>query len=172
MRVVGSQILGHNLKCEGISSSSNLDRRSMNGRTGARLLHWLGSAEAERHGCHGRQFEGAQAHPIGHQTLIWFFLRNLGYERNLFCLLTMVELGHKRRSMGRWLRWRLAVVRSSSSEVLASRSSPTFSSWPPLASRPVQRLQLVTNSSNLVAARVWQVLGLAGENPMNTGDYL
>jgi hypothetical protein len=74
--------------------------------------------------------------------------------------------------MGRWLRRRLAVVRSSSGEALASRSSPTFSSWPPLASRPVQRLQLVTNSSNLVAARVWQVLGLAGENPMNTGDYL
>jgi hypothetical protein len=32
---------------------SNLGRRSMNGWSGARLLPWLGSAEAERRGCHG-----------------------------------------------------------------------------------------------------------------------
>jgi hypothetical protein len=161
MGVVGSQIFGHDLKCEGVSSSSNLGRRSMNGRPGSCLLPWLGSAEAEHHGHHGRWLEGAQARPIGHQTPIRFFLRVLGYERNLFCPLTTVEPDHKRQSMGRCRRRRLAVVRSSSS-----------SSWPLLASRPVQWLQSATNSSNLVVARVRQVLGLAGENLMNTGHYL
>jgi hypothetical protein len=63
-------------------------------------------------------------------------------------------------------------VRSSSDEASASRSSPTSSSWPPLASRLVQWLQSAMNSSNLVAARVQRVLGLAGENPMNTCHYL
>jgi hypothetical protein len=37
-------------------------------------------------------------------------------------------------------------------------------SWPSLASRLVQWLQLATNSSNLVAARVWQVSSFAGQN--------
>jgi hypothetical protein len=101
MRAVGSQIFSHDLKCEGVSSGSNLGRRSTNGRPGALLLPWLGSAEAERRGRHDRRLEGAQARPIGHQTLIRFFLRDLGYERNLFCPLTVVEPGHKRRSMGR-----------------------------------------------------------------------
>jgi hypothetical protein len=66
----------------------------------------------------------------------------------------------------------LAAVRSSSGEAPTSRSSPTSSSWPPLASRPVQWLQSVMNSSNLVAARVRRVSGLAGEKSMNTGHYL
>jgi hypothetical protein len=65
-----------------------------------------------------------------------------------------------------------AAVRSSSGEDPASRSSPMSSSWPPLASTLVQWLQSVTNSSNLVAARVRRVSGLAGENPMNMGHYL
>jgi hypothetical protein len=55
MRVVGSHIFGHDLKCEGVSSGSNLGRRSTNGRLGAGLLPWLGSAEAEHRGCHGRR---------------------------------------------------------------------------------------------------------------------
>jgi hypothetical protein len=135
--VVGSQIFGHDLKREGVSSGSNLGRRSTNGRPGARLLPFLGSAKAEHRGRHGRRLEGAQARPIGHQTPIQFFLCNLGYERNLFCPLTAVEPGHKRRSSG---RRRLAAVRSSFGEAPAS-SSPTSSSWPPLTSRPVQWLQ-------------------------------
>jgi hypothetical protein len=49
-----------------------------------------------------------------------------------------------------------------SDALLASRSSPKSSSWPPLASRPVQRLQSVTNSLNLVAARVRWVLSFVG----------
>jgi hypothetical protein len=57
---------------------SNPGRQSTNGRPGAHLLPWLSSTEAERHGCHGHRLEGAQAHPIGHQTLIRFFLRDLG----------------------------------------------------------------------------------------------
>jgi hypothetical protein len=65
-----------------------------------------------------------------------------------------------------------AAVRPSSSEALASRCSPMSSSWPPLAARPVHWLQSATNSSNLVAARVRRVLGLAGENLMNTSHYL
>jgi hypothetical protein len=142
---------------------SNPGRRSMNGRPGAHLLPWLGLIEAERRGHRGRRLEGAQAHPIGHQTLIRFFLRDLGYERNLFCPLTAVKLGHKRWSMGRQLGLWLAVVRSSSGEAPTSRSSPTSSSWPLLASRPVQWLQSATNSSNLVAARVRRVLSFAGK---------
>jgi hypothetical protein len=55
-----------------------------------------------------------------------------------------------------------AAVRSFSGEALASRSSPTSSSWPPLASRPVQWLQSATNNSNLVAARVRRVSRFAG----------
>jgi hypothetical protein len=172
MRAIGSHIFGHDLKCEGVSSGSNLSRRSTNGQPSARLLPWLGSVEAERRGHHGHWLEGAQARPIGHQTPIRFFLHDIGYERNLFCPLTAVELGHKRRSTGRRLRRRLAVVRSSSGEAPTSRSSPTSSSWAPLASRPVQWLQSVTNSSNFVAARVQRVSSLASKNPMNMGHYL
>jgi hypothetical protein len=84
----------------------------------------------------------------------------------------MAEQGHKRRSMGRRLKRRLVAVRSSSSEAPASRSSPMSSLWPPLSSSSVQWLQSVTNSSNLVAARVRRGLGLAGENRMNAGHYL
>jgi hypothetical protein len=58
----------------------------------------------------------------------------------------------------------VAVVRSFSDEAPASRSSPMSSSWPPLASKPVQWLQSVTKSSNLVVARVWRVLTFAGKN--------
>jgi hypothetical protein len=144
---------------------SNPDCRSTNGRPGARLLPWLGSTDAERHGCHGRWLEGAPARPIGHQTLIRFFLRVLGYGKNLFCPLTVTKPGHKRRSTGRLLGRRLAAVRSSSSEALASRSSPTSSSCPPLASRLVQWLQSAMNSSNLVAARVRRVLSFVSKNP-------
>jgi hypothetical protein len=104
MRAIGSQIFGHDLKCEGVSSGSNLGRRSTNGWPGARLLPWLGSAEVERHGRHSHRLEGALAHPIGHQTSIRFFLRDLGYKMNLFCPLRAEKPGHKRRSTGGWLR--------------------------------------------------------------------
>jgi hypothetical protein len=171
MRAVGSQIFGHDLKCEGVSSGSNLGPRSTNGRPRAHLLPWLGSAEAERRGRHGHRLEGAQARPIGHQTPIRFFLRDLGYERNLFFPLTSVEPGQKMRSMGRQLEHQLAVVRSSSVEAPTSRSTPTSSSWPSLASRPVQWLQSAMNSSNLMAPRVRQVLGLASGNLTNTDHY-
>jgi hypothetical protein len=65
-----------------------------------------------------------------------------------------------------------AAVRSSSGEASASRSFPSSSSWPTLASRPVQWLQLVMNSSNLVAARVQQVLSFVGKNPHHGMCYL
>jgi hypothetical protein len=100
MRVVISQIFGQDLKCEGVSSGSNLGRWSTNGWPGACLLPWLGSVEAESHGRQGHRLEGAQAHPIVHQTPIRFFLRDLGHERNLFCPLTAVGSGHKRWSGG------------------------------------------------------------------------
>jgi hypothetical protein len=101
MRAISSQIFGHDLKFEGVSSGSNLGRQSMNRWPATRLLPWLGSAEAERRGRHGRWLEGAQARPIGHQTPLRFFLRDLGYERNLFYPLTVVEPGHKRQLTGR-----------------------------------------------------------------------
>jgi hypothetical protein len=49
---------------------SNPGHLSMNGWPGAHLLPELSSAEAEHREHHGRWLEGAQAHPIGHQTLI------------------------------------------------------------------------------------------------------
>jgi hypothetical protein len=63
-------------------------------------------------------------------------------------------------------------VRSISGEALTSRSSPMSSSCPSLASRPVQWLQLATNSSNLVAARVGRVLSFVGKNPRHGVRYL
>jgi hypothetical protein len=90
----------------------------------------------------------------------------------MFYPLTTVETGHKRRSMGRWLRRRLVAVRCFSGEASTSRSSPTSSSWPPLASRQVHWLQSAINSSNLVAARVRQVLNFAGKNPCHGVRYL
>jgi hypothetical protein len=48
-------------------------------------------------------------------------------------------------------------------EAPASRSSQASSSWPPLASRSVQWLQSVMNSSNLVAARVRRISSFAGK---------
>jgi hypothetical protein len=151
---------------------SNPGRRSTNGWHGVCLLPWLGSTEAKRRRRHGRRLEGAQARPIGHQTPIRFFLRDLGYKRNLFYPLTAAKPGHKRRWTGRRLGQRLAAVRSSSGEAPASRSSPTSSSWPPLASRPVQFLQWASNSSNLVAARVRRVSSFAGKNPDHGMRYL
>jgi hypothetical protein len=143
-------------------------------------IRWLGGFFSDSMGwvtqgsgrCHGWWHGGAQARSTGHQKWWGFSLRDLDYERNLFCPLTAAEPIHKRRSTRRRLGRRLAAVRSSSGEVPASRSSPTSSSWPPLASRTVQWLQSVMNSSNLVAARVQQVSGIAGENLMNTGHYL
>jgi hypothetical protein len=151
---------------------SNPGHRSMNGWLGVCLLPWLGSTEVECRRRHGRRLEGAQARPIGPQTPIWFFLRDLGYERNLFYPLTVAKPGHKRQWTGRRLGRRLAAVRSSSGEAPTSRSSPTSSPWPPLASRPVQWLQWATNSSNLVAAKVRRVSSFAGKNPHHGMRYL
>jgi hypothetical protein len=53
-----------------------------------------------------------------------------------------------------------------------SRSSPTSSSWPPLASRLVKWLQSMMNSLNLVAARVRRVSSFAGKNPRYGVRYL
>jgi hypothetical protein len=55
----------------------------------------------------------------------------------------------------------LTMVNGRSGTLPASRSSSTPSSWPPLASRPIQWLQSMTFSSNLVAARVWRVSSFA-----------
>jgi hypothetical protein len=55
------------------------------------------------------------------------------------------------------LLWARATVSGGSGALPTSRSSSASSSWPPLASRLVQWLQSMMVSSNLVAARVWQV---------------
>jgi hypothetical protein len=65
-----------------------------------------------------------------------------------------------RRRLSLLRAWAMA---SDDSDALpASRSSSTPSLWPPLASRPVQWLQLMMFSSNLVAARVHWVSSFAG----------
>jgi hypothetical protein len=123
-------------------------------------------------GRHGHRLERVQAHSMVHQTPFLFFLHDIGYEMNLFYLLTTAEMDHKRRSKGRRLGQQLEVVRSFSGKAPALRSSPTSSSWPPLASRPVQWLKSATNSSNLVADRVRRVLSFAGKNPSYGVCYL
>jgi hypothetical protein len=67
----------------------------------------------------------------------------------------------------RWLVATALLLRSSgavhghSKVAPASRSSTTSSSWPTLASRPLQWLQSATNSLNLVAARARRVSSFA-----------
>jgi hypothetical protein len=151
---------------------SNLDRRSMNGWSGACLLPPVQLGRDRAPGRHGCRLARAQAHPMGHQTPFWFFLRDLCYERNLFCPLIAAETDHKRWSTGRWLERCLAAVRSFSGDALASRTSPTSSLWNPLACRPVQWLQSVMNSSNLVAARVQRVSSFVGKNQSYVLRYL
>jgi hypothetical protein len=55
-----------------------------------------------------------------------------------------------------------ATLSDGSGTLVALRSSSTPSSWPHLASRPVQWLQSTTFSSNLVAARVRRVSSFVG----------
>jgi hypothetical protein len=47
---------------------------------------------------------------MGHQTPIQFFLRNIGYERNSFCNLTVVKTDHGKLVTGRQLRSSTTVV--------------------------------------------------------------
>jgi hypothetical protein len=58
--------------------------------------------------------------------------------------------------------WARAMVSGGFGTLPASISSSTPSSWPPLASRPVQWLQSMTFSSNLVTARVRWVSSFVG----------
>jgi hypothetical protein len=54
----------------------------------------------------------------------------------------------------------------------APRSSPMFSAWPTLASRPVQWLQSVMKSLNFVVARVQRVSSFVGKNQCYGVRYL
>jgi hypothetical protein len=90
----------------------------------------------------------------------------------LFCSPTVAEMVHKRPVVGTRFGWWWVTVKVTSGEAPSPRSSPTCSSWPRLASRPVQWLQSVTKSSNLVAARVQRVSSLAGENLCYLVHYL
>jgi hypothetical protein len=152
--------------------SPNLTRASEIGRLGGFFSDSMGRATQGSRRHHGRRHGGAQVQATVHEMKQGFFLHVLDYRRNMFCPLTSVEPGHKRQSTGRWLRRRLAAVRYSSGEAPTSRSSPMSSSWPPLASRPVQWLQSATNSSNLVAARVRRVSSFAGKNSYHGVRYL
>jgi hypothetical protein len=90
----------------------------------------------------------ALLHAIGHHWWNRELLRDLDGGRYLICSLTTTKMGHRKRSMRRRLgRW-LVMVKSFSSEAPASRSSPTSSSRPPLAPRPVQWLQPTKTTQN------------------------
>jgi hypothetical protein len=106
------------------------------------------------------------------QMLQGLLLRHLCDKRFLFCSPTAAEMVYTGpvagTHFGRW--W--AMVKATSGEAPALRSSPTSSSCPPLASRPVQWLQSAMKSLNLVAARVQRVLSLAGEIPCYGVRYL
>jgi hypothetical protein len=61
---------------------------------------------------------------MGHQTLIRFFLRDLGYKRNLFCRLTAVETNHGKLATGRRLGSSATAVVVTFSGALAPRVAP------------------------------------------------
>jgi hypothetical protein len=61
------------------------------------------SAETEHGRCHGRRLGQAQAPATVHETKQGFLLRDLGYERNLFCELTAVKMDHRKLATGRQL---------------------------------------------------------------------
>jgi hypothetical protein len=57
-----------------------------------------------------------------HKTKQGFFLRDLGYEMNSFCELTMVKTEHGKLVTGRQLGWSSMVVATASGGALAPRT--------------------------------------------------
>jgi hypothetical protein len=114
----------------------------------------------------------ALARATEHPKLNREHLRDPDNNRYPICSLTAMKMGHRKQSTGRQLSQRLAMVKAFSGEALASRGSPTSSSRPPLAPRPVQWLQSMKTNLNLVMARVRWVSSLAGENPCYGVCYL
>jgi hypothetical protein len=116
MRIVNLALCGQDKLAKGVSGPSNLGCWFRFGRR--EHIFSFGSAwqrqSTGRH--HGHWLEGAQARTLGHQSLNRFFLRDLGYERNLFCKITVVEMNHGKLRRGggsgalqrRW--WWLLVV--------------------------------------------------------------
>jgi hypothetical protein len=62
---------------------------------------------------------------MGYKTLIQFFLRHLGYERNLFCGLTIVDMAHRKLAMGKRLWSSTMAVVANFGGVPAPRVAPT-----------------------------------------------
>jgi hypothetical protein len=109
---------------------------------------------------------------MGHPKLNQEHLHDVDDDRFLFCSLAAVKIGHRMWSTVRQLDQWLMMVKAFSGEAPAPRSSPTASSWTPLVPRPVQWLQSVKISSNLVAARVRRLSSLASENLCHGVRYL
>jgi hypothetical protein len=156
------------LKWRGILAS-NLGRALEIGRLGGFFSDSTGQATQGSGRHHVQQHGGAQARATVHQKRWCFSPTWSRLWEELVLPIYNGETGPQKAVDREAAR---TVVRSSSGDAPTSWSSPTCSSWPPLASRSVQWFQSVMNSLNLVAVRVRRVSGLAGKNPTNTGHYL
>jgi hypothetical protein len=92
---------------------------------------------------------------MGHETPIQFFLRDLGYERNLFCRLTAVETNHWKLATGRRLGSSTMAVVASSGDAPAVAVAQAGAPPPSVESaRVVLATQIDGTSSAAMAARV------------------
>jgi hypothetical protein len=80
------------------------------------------STEIEHVKHHGRWLGRAQA--TVHKTTQSFFLRDLGYERNSFCKLTMVKTDDRKLVTGRRLGWSSTAVGMAFGGAPAPRTPP------------------------------------------------
>jgi hypothetical protein len=98
---------------------------------------------------------------MGHHTPIRFFLRDLGYERNLLCRLIAVETDHRKLATGRRLGSSATAVVATSSGASAPRVAPAVVAQ---AGAPPPSIELVREvlarridgaRSVAMVARVW-----------------
>jgi hypothetical protein len=82
------------------------------------------SAETQYGRHHGWWLGRAQAQATVHETTWGFFLRDLGYERNSFCELTVVKTDHGKLATGRRLGWSSMAVGMATGGAPASRIPP------------------------------------------------
>jgi hypothetical protein len=81
--------------------------------------------EIEHRRRHGQRLGRAQAGATVHETTQGFFLRDLGYESNLFCEHTAMKTDHGKLAMGRQLGRSSTVVGTTPGGAPAPCTPPT-----------------------------------------------
>jgi hypothetical protein len=117
------------------------------------------SAETERGRIHGRWLGRAQARATVHETMQGFFLRDLGYERNSFCELTTVKIGHRKLATGRQLGRSSMVAGMASGGASTPRTPPAATVLvgdPPPSNESVQESS-VRRLDSSITARQWRL---------------